>query len=54
MRKDVVNEEITALLNAVSAKLTTQNITELNAKVELDQEDPAAVAKEFLEEAGLV
>lgn len=53
VRKDVVNEEITTLLNGVSAKLTTQNITALNAKVELDQQDPEAVAKEFLEGAGL-
>lgn len=53
VRKDVVNQEITTLLNSVSAKLTTQNITALNAKVELDQQDPEAVAKEFLKGAGL-
>lgn len=54
VRKDVVNEEITQLLNGVSAKLTTQNITALNAKVELDQDDPEAVARGFLKAEGLI
>jgi osmoprotectant transport system substrate-binding protein len=54
IRKDVLNDEIAELLNGVSAKLNTQNITELNAKVELEQDDPEAVAREFLEEQDLV
>jgi osmoprotectant transport system substrate-binding protein len=54
IRKDVLNDEIAGLLNEVSAKLNTQNITELNAKVELEQDDPEAVAREFLEQQQLV
>jgi len=54
IRTDVLNDEIKNLLNAVSAKLTTDNITALNAKVEIDQEDPADVAKGFLQEQGLI
>ncbi len=51
---EVLNDEIAELLNAVSAELTTENITELNGRVELGNEDPAAVATAFLEEAGLL
>jgi osmoprotectant transport system substrate-binding protein len=54
VRTDVLNDEIENLLNAVSAALTTENITELNSKVELDNEDPADVAKEFVDAQGLV
>jgi osmoprotectant transport system substrate-binding protein len=54
VREDVNNEEITGLLNSVSEKLTTENITELNAAVELDKEEPADVAQEFLEDEGLI
>lgn len=49
-----LNDEITELLNAVSAELTTQNITELNGRVEIDKEDAATVAEDFLTEAGLI
>lgn len=54
VRDDVNNDEITELLNAVSETLTTENMTELNAKVELDKEEPADVAQEFLEDEGLI
>ena len=52
--KDVLNDEITALLNAVSAVLDTSTMTELNGRVEIDKEDPADVAADFLEENGLL
>lgn len=54
VREDILNDEIESLLNAVSAQLTTENMTELNGKVEIDQEDPADVARTFLEEKGLL
>ncbi|MGQ0678134.1 MAG: ABC transporter substrate-binding protein [Actinomycetota bacterium] len=54
IRKDKLNDEIAGLLNAVSAALSTEKITELNAKVELDQDDPEAVAREYLQEQGLI
>ena len=54
VRTEVVNQEITNLLNAVSAKLNTQNIIQLNKRVEIDKEDPADVAQEFLEQNGLL
>lgn len=51
---EVVTDEIRDLLNKVSAALTTANITELNARVEVDNEDPAEVAKDFLEQEDLL
>lgn len=52
--EDVLNDEIAELLNAVSAQLTTENMTELNGRVEIDKEDPATVATDFLTEVGLL
>ena len=40
------------LLEAISAKLTDDEPTKLNARVDVDGEDPAAVAKDFLKSAG--
>jgi len=54
VRSEVLNDEIAELLNAVSAALTTDNITPLNARVLVDQEDPEDVARDFLEEQGLL
>ncbi|HEX2149527.1 MAG TPA: ABC transporter substrate-binding protein, partial [Actinomycetota bacterium] len=54
VREDVLNDEIEELLNSVSEALTTENVTVLNAKVELDKEDPADVAEEFLSDEGLI
>jgi len=41
-------------INKVSALLTTSAIRKLNAAVALDQQDPAKVAKQFLEAHHLV
>lgn len=41
-------------LNAVSAALDTELLTDLVARVEVDQEDPSAVAEDFLSENGLI
>ncbi|HYH28360.1 MAG TPA: glycine betaine ABC transporter substrate-binding protein, partial [Actinomycetota bacterium] len=46
--------DIEELLNSVSAELDTETMTELNRRVEIDQEDPAVVAEDFLTEAGLL
>ncbi len=54
IRRDVVNQEITNLLNAVSARLNTQNIIGLNKRVEIDKQDAADVAREFLEQNQLL
>lgn len=41
-------------LNAVSAKLTNEAMQTMNAAVDLDKQQPAAVAKKFLEANGLL
>jgi len=41
------------VLNTVSANLTTEELSALNLKVDVDKEDPAAVAEEFLLAKGL-
>jgi osmoprotectant transport system substrate-binding protein len=50
----VLNDEIAELLNAVSAALTTENVTELVGKVVNDKEDPRDVAQQFLTDNGLL
>ncbi len=54
VRSEVLDDTITEQLNAVSAALDTDTITELNGRVELDREDPADVAADFLEQEGLL
>jgi len=44
---------VAAVLNAVSAQLTTQDLIDLNEKVINEQQDPAAVAKQWLSGKGL-
>ncbi|MGH2691884.1 MAG: glycine betaine ABC transporter substrate-binding protein [Actinomycetota bacterium] len=54
VRTEVLDATITERLNAISAALTTENITELNGRVEIDGEDPADVAADFLDSEGLL
>jgi osmoprotectant transport system substrate-binding protein len=54
VRKKVVNSDLRKALDGVSAALDTKTITELNARVEIDNEDEADVAKDFLTKQGLL
>jgi osmoprotectant transport system substrate-binding protein len=45
--------EYDELFGAIAAKLTDDQLTKLNARVDVDGEDPADVAKSFLSDAGL-
>lgn len=54
VNKSKVNDTITTALNAVSAKLDTSTLAELDKKVISDKQDVEAVAKEWLSSAGLV
>ena len=49
-----VAADVADILNPVSEALTTDEMTALNARVAIDAEDPADVAREFLEEKGLL
>jgi osmoprotectant transport system substrate-binding protein len=53
IRKSKNNATVTAALNAVSAKLTTQNLTDALARVKVDKANPEAVAADFLAQQGL-
>ncbi|GAA4707191.1 ABC transporter substrate-binding protein [Nocardioides conyzicola] len=48
IQSDVVTPEVTKALNALSEALTTENLTEALAKVQVDKQDPVTVAKDFL------
>jgi osmoprotectant transport system substrate-binding protein len=57
MRKAVADQAGTALqrtLAMIQERLTDENMQELNARVDLDGQTPAAVAHEYLSENGLV
>jgi osmoprotectant transport system substrate-binding protein len=49
-----VSEDISGVLQPVTDALTTDGMTQLNARVAIDQEDPADVATEFLKQEGLL
>jgi osmoprotectant transport system substrate-binding protein len=48
IRSQALNDEIRTLLDAVSARLSTEEMTELVGRVVIDGQDVAAVAREFL------
>jgi osmoprotectant transport system substrate-binding protein len=51
---DKVNkDEFTKILNDVSVKLTTEELTKLNVKTDVDKQDPKDVAKQWLKDNGL-
>jgi osmoprotectant transport system substrate-binding protein len=54
IRTEVLNDEIAQLLTGVNARLTTDNISDLIGRVTLDNEDVETVARDFLEENGLL
>lgn len=51
--KDAATPEVTETLDAVSAKLTTENLKELVKRVEVDKDDAESVAQDFLSEQGI-
>jgi osmoprotectant transport system substrate-binding protein len=54
VRTAVATDDVSTLLNGVSAKLTTDGMLALNKQVDIDHQDPAAVAKAFLQQQGLL
>ena len=53
IRTDKLNAEIQGLLGAVSARLSTGNVTELVGKVAIEKQNVAAVVRHFLAPNGL-
>jgi osmoprotectant transport system substrate-binding protein len=54
IRTEKLNDEVRQLLDAVSARLSSQTVTELVGKVVIDGQDVPAVAREFLSANGLL
>jgi osmoprotectant transport system substrate-binding protein len=52
--KDKVNGTVEDALNKVSEALTTEDLTKYLAKVQVDKQDPATVAKQYLSDKKLV
>jgi len=50
---DAFGDDVTSLLNSISAKITTDVLLDLNGKVELDGESEADVAAQWLADNGL-
>jgi osmoprotectant transport system substrate-binding protein len=56
-RKDVADKagpDLEKTVKLLQEQLTAENMQELNARVDLDKKSPAEVAKEYLQETGLV
>ncbi|MEU9024566.1 MULTISPECIES: ABC transporter substrate-binding protein [Actinomadura] len=54
VNKSAVNPTAVAALNAVSAKLTTQDLLDMMKRIAIDKDDQEKVAKDWLSKAGLV
>lgn len=54
IRKQDNSGKIESALNKLSATLTTEDLTKMNKKVEVDKADPAVVAKDYLKQKGLL
>jgi osmoprotectant transport system substrate-binding protein len=57
VRKEVADRagpDLQKTVDLISAQLTDDTMQELNARVDLDHEEPAAVAKDYLRDKGLV
>ena len=54
IREDALHDEIADLLDAVSAELTTDGLTELNRQVRFEGLDPQDVAEDWLTDRGLL
>ena len=54
IREDVANGEVEELLNSVTTSLETDEMLELVGRIQVDQEDVADVATDYLTEKGLL
>jgi len=53
-RKDAVTDQISQALNALAPKVTSEELTKLNAQVDIDKKDPETVARDWLTQQGLI
>jgi osmoprotectant transport system substrate-binding protein len=54
-KKDLTsNADLTAAVNAISAYITTESLIDMNKRFDIDKEDAAVIAKDFLTKSGLL
>jgi osmoprotectant transport system substrate-binding protein len=53
-RKDAMTDQVKNALNALSARITTEELTKLNAQVDVEKKDPESVARDWLTQQGLI
>jgi osmoprotectant transport system substrate-binding protein len=53
-RREAMTDQVTRPLNALSAKITTEELTKLNKLVDVDKQDPEKVANDWLTQQGLL
>ena len=53
-RKDAMTDQVKQALNAISAKITTEELIKLNKLVDVDKQDPEKVANDWLTQQGLL
>lgn len=53
-RKDAMTDQVKSTLDGISAKITTEALTELNKQVDIDKADPEKVANDWLTSQGLL
>jgi glycine betaine/choline ABC-type transport system substrate-binding protein len=54
VRAAALKGDLEALLNSISAKLTTENLAEMKKAVDVDKQDPAGVARQWLVDFGFL
>jgi osmoprotectant transport system substrate-binding protein len=52
IRTEVLNSEITTLLNSIDAKLNTPDLTAMNKSADVDKQDPADIAATWVKDHG--
>jgi osmoprotectant transport system substrate-binding protein len=52
LREEIATDEVRTILDGISAKLTTEQLTDLNKRADIDREDPDALAEGWIEEYG--
>ena len=51
---DAYGDDLTTLVNKISAAIDTDTLTQLNKRFDIDKEDADVIAKDFISQAGLV
>lgn len=54
VRAEVATDDVRAVLDEIAAALTTEQLVELNRRMEVDREDPDVVAQDWLAENGFL